>query len=86
MAKGVTSAYLPLGVVAISPEIAASFDDKVFYGGLTYSGHPLCLAAGIQNTLSSAWSSEHLISYWYTYFETFVSVCHFGGVGRRESG
>lgn len=46
MAKGLTSAYLPLGVVAISPEIAASFDEKVFSGGLTYSGHPLCLAAG----------------------------------------
>ena len=46
MAKGVTSAYLPLGVVAMSPEIAKSFDENVFYGGLTYSGHPLCLAAG----------------------------------------
>jgi len=45
MAKGVTSAYLPLGVVAISKEIAAAFDNTVYSGGLTYSGHPLCLAA-----------------------------------------
>jgi taurine---2-oxoglutarate transaminase len=47
MAKGVTSAYLPLGVVAMSPEIAASFDQQVFSGGLTYSAHPMCLAAGL---------------------------------------
>jgi len=46
MAKGVTSAYMPLGVVAISPEIAATFEEKVFSGGLTYQGHPMCLAAG----------------------------------------
>lgn len=47
MAKGVTSAYLPLGVVAMKPEIAAAFDNTVYSGGLTYSGHPLCLAAGV---------------------------------------
>src|SRR5262249_33484099 len=41
MAKGLTSAYLPLGAVAISPRIAAHFEDKVFYGGLTYNSHPL---------------------------------------------
>ena len=47
MAKGITSAFAPLGVVAMKPEIAAAFDDKPFYGGLTYSGHPLCLSAGV---------------------------------------
>jgi len=47
MAKGVTSAFMPLGVVAIKPEIAKSFDNTMFSGGLTYSGHPLCLAAGM---------------------------------------
>jgi len=47
MAKGVTSAYLPLGVVAISPEIAASFNNRPFVGGLTYSGHPMCLAVAV---------------------------------------
>ena len=47
MAKGVTSAYLPLGVIAISPSVAAAFDNKVYSGGLTYSGHPMCLAAGV---------------------------------------
>ncbi len=47
MAKGLTSAYMPLGAVAISDKIADHFNDKVFYGGLTYSAHPMCLAAAV---------------------------------------
>ena len=47
MAKGLTSSYAPLGAVAMTEEIAAHFDNKVFYGGLTYNSHPLCLAAAI---------------------------------------
>jgi taurine--2-oxoglutarate transaminase len=31
--------------VIISDEIAATFDDRVFPGGLTYSGHPLACAS-----------------------------------------
>ena len=46
-AKGVNSGYVPLGGVIISDEIAASFDDRVFPGGLTYSGHPLATAAAV---------------------------------------
>lgn len=46
-AKGVTSGYVPLGGVAISPEIAATFADEDYPGGLTYSGHPLACAAAI---------------------------------------
>jgi taurine--2-oxoglutarate transaminase len=45
MAKGLTSAYLPLGAVAMSGKIASYFDKNVFYGGLTYSSHPMSLAA-----------------------------------------
>ncbi len=44
-AKGVNSGYVPAGGVIISDEIAAAFDDRVFPGGLTYSGHPLAMAA-----------------------------------------
>ncbi|MBO0900768.1 aspartate aminotransferase family protein [Cellulomonas sp. zg-ZUI22] len=44
-AKGVNSGYVPAGGVLISDEIAAGFDDRVFPGGLTYSGHPLAMAA-----------------------------------------
>ncbi|MEU3600533.1 aspartate aminotransferase family protein [Streptomyces sp. NPDC006798] len=46
-AKGVNSGYVPLGGVAISPEIAATFDQRPYPGGLTYSGHPLACAAAV---------------------------------------
>jgi taurine--2-oxoglutarate transaminase len=46
-AKGVNSGYVPLGGVIISDEIAATFDQRVFPGGLTYSGHPLACAAAV---------------------------------------
>lgn len=44
-AKGVNSGYVPVGGVIMSNEIAASFDTRVFPGGLTYSGHPLATAS-----------------------------------------
>jgi taurine--2-oxoglutarate transaminase len=46
-AKGVNSGYVPLGGVIITDEIAKTFDDRVFPGGLTYSGHPLACAAAV---------------------------------------
>jgi taurine---2-oxoglutarate transaminase len=45
MAKGLTSAYLPLGAVAVSDRIASYYDRNVYYGGLTYNAHPMSLAA-----------------------------------------
>jgi taurine---2-oxoglutarate transaminase len=47
MAKGLTSSYLPLGAVAMRHEIAEAFESKMFYGGLTYSSHPISLAASL---------------------------------------
>jgi taurine--2-oxoglutarate transaminase len=47
MAKGLTSAYVQLGAVGIRPHIARHFQDKVFYGGLTYNSHPLGCAAAL---------------------------------------
>jgi taurine--2-oxoglutarate transaminase len=44
-AKGSNSGYVPVGGVVISAEIAATFDERVFPGGLTYSGHPLAAAS-----------------------------------------
>jgi taurine--2-oxoglutarate transaminase len=44
-AKGVNSGYVPVGGVVISESIAHAFDDVVFPGGLTYSGHPLAMAS-----------------------------------------
>ena len=49
MAKGLTSAYAPLGAVAMRPEIAAFFNDRVYQSGLTYNAHPISLAAAIAN-------------------------------------
>ena len=49
MAKGLTSAYAPLGAVAMKPEIAAAFDEHPFESGLTYTSHPVSLAACIAN-------------------------------------
>ena len=47
VAKGLTSAYMPLGAVLMREKIAAHFDKNVFYGGLTYNSHPLSCAAAI---------------------------------------
>ena len=44
-AKGVNSGYVPAGGVMISRPVAEYFDTHFFPGGLTYSGHPLAMAA-----------------------------------------
>ncbi|MCP4142467.1 MAG: aminotransferase class III-fold pyridoxal phosphate-dependent enzyme [Chloroflexi bacterium] len=46
-AKGITSGYVPLGAVIVSEKIAAHFEDKYLYAGLTYSGHALACAAAL---------------------------------------
>lgn len=45
MAKGLTSAYLPLGAVAFNDKVSSFFKKNTFFGGLTYNAHPVCLAA-----------------------------------------
>jgi taurine--2-oxoglutarate transaminase len=47
MAKGLTSAYVPLGGVGIRRPLAEYFNANVFYGGLTYNSHPLACAAAL---------------------------------------
>jgi len=46
-AKGVTSAYVPLGGVAVRESLAAHFDAHPLPSGHTFSGHPLAAAAGV---------------------------------------
>lgn len=46
-AKGITSAYAPLGLCATTARIAAFFDDHLFAHGHTYEAHPLTLAPAI---------------------------------------
>ena len=47
MAKGITSAYVQLGAVAMRPGIARVFQEKAFPGGLTYNSHTLACAAAL---------------------------------------
>src|SRR5580692_11109906 len=46
-AKGITSAYVPLGLCATSEKIAEFFQDHYFAHGHTYEAHPLTLAPAV---------------------------------------
>ena len=59
MAKGLTSSYLPLGAVGMRHHIAQHFENKVFYGGLTYNSHPMGCAAALATI--SVYEEDHLI-------------------------
>ena len=60
-AKGVNSGYVPLGGVVISEGIAATFQDRPYPGGLTYSGHPLACASAVASM--SVMRSEGIIDH-----------------------
>jgi len=47
-AKGITAGYLPLGALIVSDKIAERYDDNVLWLGLTYSSHPVSLAASLE--------------------------------------
>jgi taurine--2-oxoglutarate transaminase len=47
MAKGLTSAYVPLGAVGMRRHVAEHFRDKAYNGGLTYNSHPLGCATAL---------------------------------------
>lgn len=53
-AKGVNSGYVPMGGVIVSDPIAHFFDERVFPGGLTYSGHPLAAASAVATLTAMA--------------------------------
>ena len=59
VAKGLTGAAAPLGAVVISAEVYARIEREMFYGGLTYCGHPLSCAAGV--AAIDAYRDEKLI-------------------------
>jgi len=59
VAKGITSGYVPLGATIVSEEIGHYFDDHVLSTGLTYSAHPLAMAAGVANI--EVYREENLI-------------------------
>jgi taurine--2-oxoglutarate transaminase len=47
LAKGLTGAAVPLGAVVMSAAIARRIERQMFYGGLTYCGHPLGCATAL---------------------------------------
>lgn len=47
VAKGLTSAYVPLGATIVSDTIADYFEDRPLYAGLTYNAHPVGCAAAV---------------------------------------
>jgi taurine--2-oxoglutarate transaminase len=59
MAKGLTSGYLPFGCLMVSEKIASKYDDAVLPLGLTYSAHPACCAAALENL--QIYEDENLI-------------------------
>lgn len=61
IAKGLTSAYVPLGATMVTDEIAARFEDHPLYAGLTYNSHPVGCAAAI--ACINAYKEDHLIEH-----------------------
>jgi len=59
LAKGLTGAAIPLGAVVMSAAVYARIEREMFYGGLTYCGHPLSCAVGI--AAIDAYRDERLI-------------------------
>lgn len=51
IAKGLSSGYLPIGGVLVSDRVADVMVKELgdFYHGFTYSGHPVCAAAALEN-------------------------------------
>jgi taurine--2-oxoglutarate transaminase len=59
LAKGLTGAAVPLGAVVMSDAVARRLEREMFYGGLTYCGHPLSCAAGV--AAIDAYAADDLI-------------------------
>ncbi len=59
LAKGLTGAAAPLGAVVMSAAVYERIERDMFYGGLTYCGHPLSCAAGV--AAIDAYRDERLI-------------------------
>jgi taurine--2-oxoglutarate transaminase len=59
VAKGITSGYVPLGATIVSEEVGAYFNDHPLSTGLTYSAHPLAMAAGVATI--EVYRNENLI-------------------------
>jgi taurine--2-oxoglutarate transaminase len=59
LAKGLTSAYVPLGATMVSHEIAEYFEDRPLFAGLTYNSHAVGCAAAV--ACINAYKEDNLI-------------------------
>ncbi|MBA3943821.1 MAG: aminotransferase class III-fold pyridoxal phosphate-dependent enzyme [Herpetosiphonaceae bacterium] len=59
MAKGLTSAYVPLGATMVTDTIADYFEDHPLYAGLTYNAHAVGCAAAV--ACINVYKEDHLI-------------------------
>lgn len=59
-AKGVTSAYVPLGGVLVRESLARHFDDNILWCGHTFSGHPFAVAVAL--AVQEAYREEGLLT------------------------
>jgi len=59
VAKGLTSAYLPMGAILVNDAIAEHYQHTVLASGLTYGAHPLSCAAAI--AAIKVYEEDHLI-------------------------
>jgi taurine--2-oxoglutarate transaminase len=59
-AKGVSSAYVPLGGVLVRESLARHFDDHVLWCGHTFSGHPFAVAVAL--AVQQAYREEELLT------------------------
>jgi adenosylmethionine-8-amino-7-oxononanoate aminotransferase len=70
IAKGLTSAYAPMGAVLVADRVAAPLyeDKRTMLHGITFAGHPVCAAIALKN------------------IEIFARDCVLQNVRARESG
>jgi len=47
MAKGLASSYVPISAVGMRPSVYEHFDERVYWGGLTWNSHTLACAAAL---------------------------------------
>jgi taurine--2-oxoglutarate transaminase len=80
-AKGITSGYVPLGAVVLTPALRDHFLTRPFVGGLTNEGHALACAAGIANI--EVYENEDLINRSATLGEYLAQ--QLAELGRRHS-
>ncbi len=74
MAKGINSGYVPLGAMSIREPLADWVRDKLFAGGLTYSGHPLACAVGVASI--EAFREEGIVEHAAEMNDSFRDALH----------